>query len=390
MKEYTKKNLELVEVAENLTLENSVLQKKVRELLDANKDVTINYQVIKKNYDSRKKEAEEVAKESDEAKNACQLLIKQKRSQREEIEGLVKQKVQLESSLSSAKSELMALSAENEDLQNRIKELEIEEERLKKQIRSSSRIKSSSTNLLKSSNGNLMKNSTSDLLKNSRMDLLKNSNGNLLNGSTHSLLKGLTSSMLKENSDIEISKAPEVQEEAVTDFDKQALLNTFQLKMDETINEMKFEFEKIQSQLCDELDFTQENLEERIMESAKLESVIKKLQEEQYLPRMQYLHTLEVEMKEKLLDLAMEDEKMELNLICPRDLKLLDRATTLSPCGHSFCKTCVKQMSLENFDQLKCDVCKTKTSETFSNYKLDQLKEQLLERKKKMKVILAW
>jgi hypothetical protein len=44
-------------------------------LIDANKEVTSNYQAIKKNHDLKRNEFEELSSELEEAKIACQLAI---------------------------------------------------------------------------------------------------------------------------------------------------------------------------------------------------------------------------------------------------------------------------------------------------------------------------
>ena len=57
---------------------NKIAEILLRELIDANKEVTNNYQAIKKNHDLKRTEFEELATELEEAKNACQLAIVRK------------------------------------------------------------------------------------------------------------------------------------------------------------------------------------------------------------------------------------------------------------------------------------------------------------------------
>ncbi|KAJ1553105.1 hypothetical protein HK405_008932 [Cladochytrium tenue] len=71
----TQKNELLVQIESTLREENTALQKRLRELIDANKEVTTNYQAIKKNHELKRNEFEELATELEEAKNACQLAI---------------------------------------------------------------------------------------------------------------------------------------------------------------------------------------------------------------------------------------------------------------------------------------------------------------------------
>ncbi|KAJ3311996.1 hypothetical protein HDV04_003492 [Boothiomyces sp. JEL0838] len=70
------KTEQLMESGTTLGQENDQLQKRIRELIDANKDVTSNYQVVKKNFDLKKHECDELTLEVEEAKNACQLALK--------------------------------------------------------------------------------------------------------------------------------------------------------------------------------------------------------------------------------------------------------------------------------------------------------------------------
>jgi hypothetical protein len=65
--------------------ENGLLQKRLRELIDANKEVTANYQAVKKNHDAKRREFEEIMAELDEAKNACQTVIRQKKTLQTEL-----------------------------------------------------------------------------------------------------------------------------------------------------------------------------------------------------------------------------------------------------------------------------------------------------------------
>ena len=69
------KNRGLVETSDILVQENAQLHKRIRDLIDANKEVTVNYQIVKKNFDTKKLEAEELSLELDDAKNACQLAL---------------------------------------------------------------------------------------------------------------------------------------------------------------------------------------------------------------------------------------------------------------------------------------------------------------------------
>ncbi|KAJ3339651.1 hypothetical protein HDU91_000984, partial [Kappamyces sp. JEL0680] len=91
----------LTETSEALAQENGLLQKRIRELIDANKEVTSNYQIVKKNFDIKKHDADELALEVEEAKNACQLALKQKKTIKDELLAASKLKAEMEESVKS-------------------------------------------------------------------------------------------------------------------------------------------------------------------------------------------------------------------------------------------------------------------------------------------------
>ncbi|KAJ3289441.1 hypothetical protein HDU79_004066 [Rhizoclosmatium sp. JEL0117] len=92
----TQKNEYLMHAEQTFRDENTALQKRLRELIDANKEVTMNYQAIKKNHDLKRNEFEELVMELEEAKNACQLAIKQKKQMQTELNGVIKQRQELQ------------------------------------------------------------------------------------------------------------------------------------------------------------------------------------------------------------------------------------------------------------------------------------------------------
>ena len=65
-------------------------------MLDANKEVTSNYQIVKKNFDLKKHESDELFLELEEAKNACHLAIKQKKIMKDELAAMSKAKSEVD------------------------------------------------------------------------------------------------------------------------------------------------------------------------------------------------------------------------------------------------------------------------------------------------------
>jgi hypothetical protein len=106
------------------------------------------------------------------------------------------------------------------------------------------------------------------------------------------------------------------------------------------------------------------------------------LEKEQFQPRMMFLQSIEIVMKQKLSEFILSEEKLETSFLCPKDLKLLNDPITFYPCGHTFCACCVDDMTRENFNVLKCSVCKSHVEKQFKNEKLANVKEQMEERRK--------
>ncbi|KAI9334269.1 hypothetical protein BDR26DRAFT_898022 [Obelidium mucronatum] len=92
----SQKNDFLTHAEQTFRDENTALQKRLRELIDANREVTANYQAIKKNHDLKRNEFDDLVTELEEAKNACQLAIKQKKQMQTEMNGVIKQRQDLQ------------------------------------------------------------------------------------------------------------------------------------------------------------------------------------------------------------------------------------------------------------------------------------------------------
>ncbi|KAJ3040530.1 hypothetical protein HK097_002539, partial [Rhizophlyctis rosea] len=118
--------------------ENAQLQKRLRELIEANKEVTANYQAVKKNQDLKRSEFEELAMELEEAKTACQLAIRQKKHLQTELSQVLKQRSdltdkskQLEALLSRKEKDISDLLAKvNDTINDYEQRLERKEEQM--------------------------------------------------------------------------------------------------------------------------------------------------------------------------------------------------------------------------------------------------------------------
>ncbi|KAI8923533.1 hypothetical protein BC831DRAFT_28138 [Entophlyctis helioformis] len=102
--------------------ENVQLQKRLRELLDANKEVTANYQIVKKNHDLKRHEFEELSLELDEAKNACQLALRNKKQLQNELASTQKGRTELQDRVKSLETVLVRKEKDIADLLNKINE----------------------------------------------------------------------------------------------------------------------------------------------------------------------------------------------------------------------------------------------------------------------------
>ena len=142
--------------------------------------------------------------------------------------------------------------------------------------------------------------------------------------------------------------------------------------------------------LLKEIEDCNTQLREKHGVMQSMASKIFNLEREQFHPRMQYLQEIEMIMKQKLMEFSVSEEKMEVGLMCPRDLKLYEKPITLQPCGHTFCSCCIDELKQENFNILKCSVCKVVSESSFANGKLASLCEQFIQRKQNTKLFSDW
>jgi chromosome segregation ATPase len=256
-------NQELTESAELMGKEISLLQKKVKDLMDANKDVTGNYQIVKKNFELKKKEADELSLELDEAKNACQLALKQKKGFLQEIESLRTTKADLENALFLAKDIILKKETEMDEYTRNasIKAAEAEEELL---------------------------------LKNQQISSMTT---HMAEGTLFLIIETLK----LEQQRAAASAANRKKEEAA------ALRST----VDETLitgNEKKWQ--KKENAFIAKLEEAQQKLKDKQSLISGFVSRIKELEQDLYNPRMASLEALEIELKNKLIELSIWEEKL--------------------------------------------------------------------------------
>lgn len=66
---------------------------------------------------------------------------------------------------------------------------------------------------------------------------------------------------------------------------------------------------------------------------AELNETISKLQNLMYHPRLERLKIIEKDIKNRMVEYALAEERMETGFLCPKDLKFFKHPETLSPCG---------------------------------------------------------
>jgi septal ring factor EnvC (AmiA/AmiB activator) len=87
----------------------------ISELIDANKEVTSNYQAVKKNNDSKQKEFEEILIELEEVKNSLSASHKQKKAVQAELSAANKTNGELRDKIRSLESTVIKKEKEIND-----------------------------------------------------------------------------------------------------------------------------------------------------------------------------------------------------------------------------------------------------------------------------------
>ncbi|KAI8901993.1 hypothetical protein BC833DRAFT_575333 [Globomyces pollinis-pini] len=321
--ELLQKTQQLTESGTTLGQENEQLQKRIRELIDANKDVTVNYQIVKKNFDIKKHENEELTLELDEAKNACQLSIKQKKGLQADLAALQKAKDDLKEQLISCEANVVRKDEEIAQLLKKISEIiEDYEEKLERKDEQ---------------------------------------------------IWGMNAQLNEE-----VQKSEKQRAAALSASKKKDEANLRSTVDAELISDIERKWQRKEKSLLQELDSSNFIIREKQKQIIVLSDRIAELEKDQYHPRMIYLKKIENEMKNKLIEYNLSEERLETGFICPRSLDLFHQPVTLSPCGHTYCAECVDLMKNENFNVLKCDTCHTVATATFKNDQIKSVQEQFI------------
>ncbi|KAJ3241046.1 hypothetical protein HDU78_002013 [Chytriomyces hyalinus] len=320
MMQMSQKNEFLTHAEATFREENTALQKRLRELIDANKEVTANYQAIKKNHDLKRSEFEELVAELEEAKSACQLAIKQKKTMNFDLNNVIKQRQELTDKNKALDNLLARKEKDIADLLTKvndtINEYELKLERKEEQMWAMSLQMSEES----------QKNRTSNHL----------------------------------NID--------------PDF----------------INDIEKKWQAKEKALQNEIERQANNLRGKDEQITDLSATVAELQKKQFQPRMERLKAIEKDIKGRMEEYALAEERMETGFLCPRDLQCFKIPMTLIPCGHTYCKHCVESLKEENYNVLKCQVCNVPVQNVFRNEQLENVGEQFTRRKTLTLSFLEW
>ncbi|KAI8914419.1 hypothetical protein EDD86DRAFT_199305 [Gorgonomyces haynaldii] len=318
-----------LEISEaTLREENAKLQKRLKEFIDANKELTGNYQIVKKNYDIKKHEIDELTLEIEEAKNACQALLKQKKV------------LQLD---------LSATSKLKNDLQEKQKSLEAALARKERDI-------SDLLNKLNETIGDYE-------LKLERKD---------------EQIWQMTIQMNEEVQKSQMAAQPKTPEKKQYDLDATV------------ITDLEKKYEAREKMLVLDKERLLNDLRIRDEKMQVLQEQVAELQRKQFQPRMERLKIIEKDVRNRILEYSLAEERMENGFLCPKDLQFFKSPVTLSPCGHTFCSECANDMQQENYNVLKCEVCSTVADTRFKNEQIEMLTEQFKKRKHLTQSFLEW
>lgn len=132
---------------------------------------------------------------------------------------------------------------------------------------------------------------------------------------------------------------------------------------------------------------------------ARLQNQVSDLTKRQFQPRMERLKLIERDVKNRIEEYILGEERMETCLLCPRDLQIYKIPLTLVPCGvissflmvkHTYCKTCIESIVEENYHVIKCQICGQIAEVAYRNQQLESIAEQFIRRKTMMLSFLEW
>ncbi|KAH6572634.1 hypothetical protein BASA50_009634 [Batrachochytrium salamandrivorans] len=324
------KNGYLSQVDSSITEENTHLQRKLRELISANKEVTANYQIVKKNNDLKRHEFEELTLELEEAKRACQFSLRSKKNIQDELISSQKIRAEILERSKNLESALFHKEKDNADLLRKVNETisdyELKLEHKEDQI----------------CEINLQLNK--EIQKNHIVQQLVTSKEK-----QHELVVGIDSK---------------------NDAEKLSLVR--------------------EKSLLDEINRLAEEMHIRDEKLMALEEQVKDLTSKQLNPRIERLKTIELDIKNRMEEYALSGERMETGLLCPRDLKVFVTPMTLSPCGHTFCRSCLEAIQAENYNVIKCEVCGVVATSVYRNQQIEMVEEQFSRFKHLTLSFLEW
>ncbi|KAJ3009750.1 hypothetical protein HKX48_007768 [Thoreauomyces humboldtii] len=312
--------------------ENAQLQKRVRDLLDANREVTLNYQAVKKNQDHKRSEFEALATEMEEAKTACQIAIRQRKQISTDFNAVVKQRNEL---LDKGKTMETNLARKEKDISELLTKV-------------------------------------NDTINDYEQRLEKKE-------------EQMWAMSLQITEAVEKAQVPEPLPPPKED--KRGM--RFDVDPD-FIDGLEKKFQAKEKILQHEIDKLRESHSVKEKQLGKLNEKINELTKEQFLPRMERLKLIEMDIKIKMEEYALAEESMETGFLCPRDVKLFHKPTTLIPCGHTYCEECVEALTEENYNVLKCQMCTVPVTSVFRNEQLECVGEQFARRKFLTLSFLDW
>ncbi|KAJ3182693.1 hypothetical protein HDU87_008032 [Geranomyces variabilis] len=313
--------------------ENIQLQKRVRDLLDANREVTLNYQAVKKNQEHKRSEFEALAIELEEAKTACQIAIRQRKQLQVDFNAIVKQRNELVDKGKTMESTLTRKEKDISDLLTKV----------------------------------------NDTINDYEQKLEKKE-------------EQMWQMSLQITEAVEKATVPEPAPPPQNIEEKKMRLDVDP----DFIDNLEKKFQAKERILQHEIDKLREVNATKERQLGKLGEKITELSKEQYLPRMERLKVIESDIKSKMEEYALAEESMETGFLCPRDVKLFHKPTTLIPCGHTYCQECVEALTEENYNIPKCQLCTTKVTGTFRNEQLECVGEQFAGRKSLTLSFLDW
>ena len=139
---------------------------------------------------------------------------------------------------------------------------------------------------------------------------------------------------------------------------------------------------KAQKALVDEKDNRISTLEDQLAEVSK----------QSFKPRMEKLLAIERGIKEKLEEVSLIEEKIEMRLVCPHDIQIVKDPYTLLPCGHTFCGGCLDAVrnKQKHASLINCPSCKKNISHSFRNLQLGFLIDEFSRRREMGRKLSEW